>query len=159
MAKEEPSVEEVYTKLSKQFSLPPFEELDMECELSIIDLKDVKEKYFLRAIARKIEDRLSFFQDIFAEILNPDLGSVGSLYESHFFDDHEKEVLFVPFQKLMIAQRNLLEAHTLLDNKNYANVIQEIWSQYPSFKKEVLALTKKMKKAGRYSSKVISKRI
>ncbi|MBS3127784.1 hypothetical protein J4410_01450 [Candidatus Woesearchaeota archaeon] len=138
----EVSIQKLYDEYRKKYALPSFQELDHECELSTIE---VKEPFFLRQVARKVEERLSFFHDIFSEVLNPDVASVASLHESRFFTDEEKTEFFIFFQKLMVAQRSLLEADTLLDDKMYAETILFVWKNYPEFKKGTLSILKRMK--------------
>src|SRR3990167_6335788 len=70
--KSEKSVKQVYIEFQKQFDLPDFDSLNAEFELSSIECEP---EFLLRNIIKKFAERLNFFQDIFNNVLNPDLGS------------------------------------------------------------------------------------
>ncbi|MBS3176927.1 hypothetical protein J4457_06870 [Candidatus Woesearchaeota archaeon] len=141
MEESEIPVEELYDKIKKKFSLPDFGPLDNEFEISTIE----DEKFLLRQVAKKISERLQNFQNIFADVLNPDINSLAVLHESKFFDDVVKEKLFIAYQKLMLLQRKFLEADVLLDDKNTAKLINDAWIQYPSIKQETKLLVEQLK--------------
>src|SRR3989344_7925705 len=89
-AGKEKSPKEIYEKFQKQYSLPDFESLNFEFEISSIECEP---EFFLRGIVKRFADKLNFFQEIFSNVLNPDLVSLSVLHESKFFDEKEKERL------------------------------------------------------------------
>ena len=139
---DEISPKDMYTKLQKQYKLPPFPAMNKEFELSTIE---AEEAFFLRHVAKKMEERLNFFQSIFGDVLNPDLNSAAVMQESQFFDDAQKESLFVTFQKLMRDHRLLLLAEAANDDTQYVEVINVVWKNYDFFKNEAQVLLKKLK--------------
>ena len=138
-SKKEKSPKQMYEQLQKVYSLPAFNVINTDFELSSIE---TEEQFFLRAVVKRMEERLNFFQDIFSNVLNPDMGSLSVLHESKFFDEKEKERLFVIFQKLMLSQRKCMQAGVCLLDDCCAKTIKDVFQDYALLKEETQRLAK-----------------
>lgn len=136
------SAEELYLSCKQKYGLPNYDELNFEFEICTIE---ADEQFFLRNVIKKINERLNFFQNIFAEVLNPDMGSLSTFHESKFFDDLTKEKLFRTFHSIMLSQRKLLQAEVCLTDECCSKIIKEVWQDYFLLKKQTQNLAKELR--------------
>ena len=86
------NLKERYSKLSKEFSLPSYEELNNEFELLYIkELFEINRP--LVFIRRRILDKIGWVGAMLQGIIQPNQGSLLSMEESSFFKKEEKEEL------------------------------------------------------------------
>ena len=74
--------EKQYNELKKKVNLPDFKDIDFEFEIS--DLEETR--YLLRAIIRRIAEKLNLYCTLIEEILQPDASNLYAMHETRFFD-------------------------------------------------------------------------
>src|SRR3989338_5016175 len=83
-------IEKQYNELRKKYMLPDFREMNTEFELS-----DLEETNFpVRAIMRRIAEKLDFYTTMLEELLQPDPSNLYSIHESRFFEEDEKKEMY-----------------------------------------------------------------
>lgn len=133
----------LYDKLQAKHNLPSYEEITKEFELGDLEKKDD----ILRAVRRKMRDKLIFFCRILEGVLYPTERSPLTAYESSFFDDYTKMHLSQIHKTLMIFDRQslLLDIEDTVE-KN-VEFILTLWKEWPTFKQEISSAVKIMEKA------------
>ena len=136
------SIRDMYDKEKKKFNLPDYDNLDFEFEIS-----NIEEGYFIiREIRRKISDKLETFIKLLEDVLQPET-TVANLHECNFFDEEEKEKIFKLYSKLMRLNRKSLCLGLNPDDKEEAEFISNVFSEWESIKKDVTHVLTKMKES------------
>ncbi len=131
--------EKDYEIFRKKYSLPNFEELDLEFDLHCID----DTRFLLKEIRVKIEEKADNTALMMEEILQPDT-KVSNLYESRVFSESEKEQLFRIFRKLMKIKKKAVYLMLANNEKDDAEFIKEALSEWLGIKKELSPFMKKL---------------
>lgn len=134
-------IEKQYTELKKKFKLPEFKEIDFEFELS--DLEETN--FLLRAIIRRMAEKLDFYSTMLEEILQPDTSNLYAMHETRFFDEDEKKRMYDLYTKLMNFNRQSIEVSLERDEREEANFINGFFDEWKNLKYELLKFVKKMK--------------
>lgn len=134
-------IEKQYNELRKKYKLPDFKELDMEFEISDIE----KTNFLLRAIIRKIAEKMDFYTMMMEEMLQPDTSKLYALHESRTFDDGEKRKMYEFYKRLMVINRHLIEVSLQNSEKEGANFINSFINEWGKIKAELLSYIKIMK--------------
>jgi len=143
-------VKAIYTKLKKKHeSLPSFEILDHEFEISTLD-----EEFLLRGIKKKIEEKLTSMSQILSDILQPTPDSFESMYECKYFTPEDKEKIVVIVKELQFFIRAVAESTLLLDDDHDVTLIADITKEIPDLRKKVLPFAKKQKEVWKKESDV-----
>ena len=134
-------IKEIYNKLSKKFSLPGYDEVNNELEISSIETED----FLLREIRRKISERIELITTELSSILQPSAESLTSMHECRFFDDKDKKNMISIYKKLMMLSRQALEADISHEDKDDASVIIDFFKEWKNIRNDLLAFMKTMK--------------
>lgn len=134
-------VREIYATYKKKYRLPPFEEMDGEFELSLIEVPD----FFLRQVKKKMKEKLQDLGDTFAEVLNPSSESLVQLYECKLFDSEEKDEIYNLFRHIIYFIHALHESEYLNDERYDAELINTIYKNWKDIKSEALVYLKRLK--------------
>ena len=134
-------VKEEYEKLKQKFSLPDYDVVNNELEISSIETED----FLIRQIRKKVEERIINLIDPLSALLQPSAESMIDMHECRFFDDKDKKSLIDIYKKLMILSRQALEADIEHDDNVDAAVINDFFKEWTVLKKDVLAFMKKLK--------------
>lgn len=134
-------IKKEYEKLKKKFSLPNYDEVNNELEISSIETED----FLLRQIRRKISERIDSIIDPLGSLLQPSAESMIDMHECKFFDDKDKKKMIDIYKKLMILSRQALEADIEHDDNADAVLIKDFFKEWNILKKDVVAFMKKMK--------------
>lgn len=137
---EKESVKTVYEQLNKKYSLPAFEKLDNEFEVSSIENK----QFLLKEIRRKITDKIEAYAKILEALLQPDTASVSSMRECRFIEDKEKEEIYTLYKKLMIIDRSSIIA-SLGDDRQAADFIKNSFEEWNKLKSDIMPIAEKLK--------------
>lgn len=138
------NIEEEYKKL--KYNLPNFKKLDEEFEIS--NIQDLEDKKFLtRSIRRKINEKIIFFCRIVESIIYPQSPNFISMVESRIFNEEEKQKMAEFYKKLMNYEKESLILDVESDDKQSVKYINEVFSNWPEIKKQMVEITKKMQKA------------
>ncbi|MCX6706673.1 MAG: hypothetical protein NT001_00855, partial [Candidatus Woesearchaeota archaeon] len=78
--------------------------------------------------------------------LQPDT-TISDLYECKVFTDDDKKSMFETYKKLMIMHNSALIAEIESDDRKTAEFISDSVKKWPSIKKEVLSVVRKMKES------------
>ena len=134
-------IEKQYNELKKKHKLPDFREIDFEFELS--DLEPTN--FLIRAVIRRIVERLDFYTTIVEEVLQPDASNFYSMHESRFFDDDEKKQMYDFYKRLMNYNRQSVELSLGNNEKEETEFINNFFNEWKEDKMELVRYIKKMK--------------
>ena len=134
-------IEKQYNELKKKLKLPEFRELDSEFEIS--DLEETN--FLLRAIIRRIAEKLDFYSTMLEEVLQPDTSNLYAMHETKFFDEDEKKQMYELYTKLMNFNRQSIEVSLEQNEKNEADFITNLLNEWKVLKQELLRFVKKMR--------------
>ncbi len=129
-----------YQSLSKKYNLPSFKDLNKEFEISTID----QSSFSVRAIRRKMFEKLVLFSKITESILFPSTDTLSTMYESKFFTEEEKDKVSQTYIQIMIFARKFLKADVSPDEKTDVDLIKKLYKEWPKFKKEIEWIVDKM---------------
>lgn len=133
--------EKQYNELRKKLKLPDFREIDFEFEISDIE----ETNFLLRAIVRKIAERLDFYSTMLEEVLQPEPSNLYAMHETGFFDEDEKKQMNALYSRLMVLNRNSIEV-SLTNNENEQSLfVITALNEWKTLKNELLKYVKKMK--------------
>ncbi len=133
-------IKQEYNRLKKKYNLPDFNKLDKEFEISLIE----PHVFSLRAIRRKMLEKLIFFSKILETTLYPNVESLSTMYESRFFSEEEKNKISETYRIVMIHSRRFLKADVNPDDKTDARLIKDLSKDWPEIKDKVTQLVNKM---------------
>jgi len=136
-----PEIQKAYEKLAKKYSLPAFEAVNHELELSTIENTD----FLLREMRHKLIERIDFFAKLIEEQLHPEGASFSSLNESSDFPESEKKKIYLLYKKLMFFIRMGIETAVENDDKDIADYFNAAFNAWQELKKELSAYTAKLK--------------
>ena len=134
-------IEQQYSELKKRHKLPEFREIDSEFEIS--DLEETN--FLLRAIVRRIAEKLDFYSTMLEDILQPDTSNLYAMHEIRYFDDDEKKQMYGLYAKLMNFNRQSIEVSLMHNEKEDADFISSLSNEWKSLKQELLKFVKKMR--------------
>ena len=134
-------IEKQYSELRKKYKLPEFNEVDYEFEIS--DLEETK--FLLRAIIRRIAEKLDFYTTMLEEILQPDTSNLYAMHETRYFDENEKKQMYDLYSTLMNFNRQSIELSLENDEKDEVDFINNFFVEWKKLKNELLKYIKKMK--------------
>jgi len=148
MAEEEFDFRKAYGIVKEKHpTLPDFEVLDNEFELSSIKDFPEKERFLLRNIRRKVYDRLVGLSQFIEGLLNPNTGSLVSMAESQQLSKGDREKVKKVLDRLMIMERNSFIIEVDLDDKKSAEFIKEALDAWVKAKKDMEPIFKILMKA------------
>ena len=134
-------IEKQYNGLRKRFKLPEFKDIDEEFEIS--DLEETN--FLLRAIIRRIAEKLDFYTTMLEEILQPDTSNLYAMHETRFFDEDEKKRMYDLYRKLMNLNRKSIEVLLEHNEKDQADFMNKFLNEWREIKNELLGFIKKMR--------------
>jgi hypothetical protein len=133
-------IEHHYTELKKKHSLPDFALMDKEFEISTID----KPAFLIRAIRRKIGERLESITQLLDPFLQPDAGSFCSLYEYRCFTESERKEILKHYQILMALHKASIVADLSIDDAQDALFIVRAAADFPQARQALKAILQKL---------------
>ncbi len=136
----EPKIEKTYTKLKEKYSLPDFEELNRDFEISTIEHED----FLLREIRKKIADKINKMCEFLEDLLSPD-NTIANIYEYKAFDDDERKKIFGLYKKLKVFEKLSLELSLNPDEAKEAGFINNFFNSWNKIKSEMTTFIKKIK--------------
>ena len=134
-------IEKQYNELKKKFKLPDFREIDFEFEIS--DLEETN--FLIRAIMRRIAEKLDFYTTIIEEIIQPDASNLYAMHESRFFEEDEKKIMYDFYKKLMNLSRCSVELSLEHNEKEESEFINNFIQEWKEIKKELVRYIKRLK--------------
>ena len=134
-------IEKQYNELRKKHKLPEFKEIDFEFEIS--DLEETN--FLLRAIIRKIAEKLDFYSTMLEEVLQPDTSNLYAMHETRYLDENEKKQMYELYTKLMNFNRHSIEVSLEHDEKEKVDFVNNIFNEWKNLKQELLKFVKKMR--------------
>lgn len=124
----------------KQYKLPSFNDLDREFDISNIE----HDGNVLRAIRRKMVEKIELFCKIIESLMFPDASSLSSIQESKILDDDTRQNMLNLFKKLMIYDRISLSLEIENDEKKNIKFIQDLFAEWKEFKPQLMVIVKNM---------------
>ena len=144
-------IKKEYKKLEKKYKLPNFEKLDKEFEISTLET----DEFLIRNIRRRINNKLTFFTQIFDSVLFPNPNSLISIHESKSFLEEEKNKMMKFYNKLMILERTSILFDVDPDDKKEAQYINKLFKEWSGIKEKTNKLVEKMKSSWKDEDKKI----
>ncbi len=138
-------IEKQYSELKKRYNLPEFKEINFELEIS--DLEETS--FLLRAIIRRIAEKLDFYSTMIEEVLQPDASNLYAMHEIRYFDENEKKQMYELYIQLMNFNRQSIELSLERNEKHEADFINNFLHDWKSIKNELLKFVKKMRDSWR----------
>jgi len=135
----EPKIEKAYNKLKERYSLPDFEALNKEFEISTIENED----FLLREIRKKIADKINTMCGFFEGLLSPD--NIAAIYEYKAFDDNERKKVFELYKKLKVLEKLSLELSLNPYEEKHAEFINDFFNSWEKIKDEIITIIRKIK--------------
>ena len=136
---DEKNIERAYADLARKYSLPSFEELDAEFELSLIE----HEARLMANIRKHVADKVSELSEMIENIVQPD-SDVAGIYESRTFSDSEKSKIFDIFKELRMLLRASHQAMLRNTEKNDAEFVKRVWADWKKLKEKLLPIIEKL---------------
>lgn len=134
------NIKKHYEELRRKYSLPDFNLINNEFEISSIENKD----FLLREIRRRIAEKLEIYAKILESLLQPDTASLSSMHECKFIEDKEKEDIHNIYKKLMIIDRNSVIV-SLGGEKENADFIKKLFDEWFKLKEDIKPIIEKIK--------------
>ncbi len=132
-------IHDAYATLRKKYSsLPAFEKMDAEFEISAIE----PGTFPLRQIRKQVADRVDWILQLFDGILQPDTNSFSEMYEYSSFSEQERETILALYKRAMILYRGLMECELALDDDADAKALAEAAAEWPKLRKDTLPIIK-----------------
>ena len=133
--------EKQYVELKKRHKLPEFREMNNEFEISDLEETD----FLLRAMVRRIAEKLDFYSTMLEEVLQPDTSNLYAMHETRYFDDGEKKKMYELYTKLMNFNRQSIEVSLMHAEKEEADFINSLFDEWKILKQELLGFVKKIR--------------
>ena len=146
---EKPDFKTENDKLKKNYHLPDFKELNNELELGDLE----KKEFLLRAIRRKMRDKLIFFCRILEGVLYPTDKSPLTAYESSFFTEDAKYHLSTIHKTMMTFDRRSLSLDVEDTDEKNATYIKDLWKHWQPFKQETSSVIVTMEQSWNHHEK------
>jgi len=133
-------IEKQYGELRKRHKLPEFKDMDNEFEIS--DLEETS--FLLRAILRRIAERLDFYSTMLEEVLQPDT-NLYAMHETRYFDDDEKKRMYELYTRLMNFNRQSIEVSLSRNEGEEADFVSSMFNEWKNLRQDLLKYIKKMR--------------
>lgn len=137
------NIKKKYDELKKKYSLPSFEEIDKEFEISKIE---EDEPFLLHEAMKKVCEKIEAMHGILDKVLQPE-AHIADMHECNTFSDDEKEKLYDLYKRLMWINRFAVENSMDNDDKKSAEFINTMWKRWAAVKKEFSTAVRKMKES------------
>lgn len=138
--KMEEKIKKKYNELKSRYSLPDFEELNKNFEISAIEHED----FLLRQIRKRIANKINAMCEFLEDLLSPD-NNMANIYEYKAFDDDERKKIFELYRRLKVLEKSALELSLNPDEKNDADFINNFFSSWDKIRDEMAGFIKKIK--------------
>ena len=143
------NIKNEYQKLSKRYSLPLFEKIDNEFEISTIE----NEKFLLRQIRRRIIEKLEVIIKLFDELIQPEASSYAQIYEYKAFEEEEKKEVYNLYKKLLAFYREAFVIDIQTDEKKEADFFKRLFDLWLEEKEKIIKIINKIKQSWETESK------
>ncbi len=137
----EEDIKKSYEELKKKYSLPSFDILNSELEISSLESAD----FLLRRIKEKIAEKLDYIAHLLEAILHPDTNSLADMHEYRGFTETDKKEIFEIYGKLMILHRTAIELFLESNDTEIVAYINTVFEKLPELKKSTLKYIKKLR--------------
>ena len=128
---------EKYEELKNKYDLPNYDELENDFELGSIE-----DNQILRAIRKKIGDKIDFLHHFLDNFIQPDT-MYSSLHEIDAFNDSDREKLIALYKKIMMLHRELIKLNLNFGEEADAKFIKGFYEQWDELKKEIIYFIEK----------------
>jgi hypothetical protein len=136
-------IETSYKELLKKLKLPDFKILDDEFEISSLE----SEKFLLRNILRKIEEKLESSVTFIGSIVQPDGTTLSGMHETRFLTGDEKNNMYLLFKKMMKSYREIEELLISNDENGQASFLNIFLPDWIKMRIELRKYLAKMKES------------
>ncbi|MEM4245444.1 MAG: hypothetical protein QXR60_04550 [Candidatus Nanoarchaeia archaeon] len=133
-------VEKLYNTLRAKYKqLPDFKKLDSDFELTSIEDKHINERYFLRAVRRRIYEKVYYFNGALVTVIAPQSPNILLAHENKFISNDERDEVMEVVRKLTRVERDHLLLEVDYDEAEDADFIKisfDVWQDVkPTIKK------------------------
>jgi hypothetical protein len=106
---------EAYKK--KYPRLPSFQEINNEFEIVHVEIEEDAKDYFLRAIRKRMQEKVGYYCHIIEYILYPSGQSPIGMHEANSIDEETKKTIAAVHKKLMFQDRNSMVRNVTNDEE------------------------------------------
>ncbi len=142
--------EKTYKELAKKHQLPDYAKLNHEFEISLIE----KNNFLLREIIHMMIERIEFHTSLINSLLHPEGSQLAPLHECKFFDDPEKEKLYLLYMALMLNHRTALLTLLSREEKGEAAFIAGFFKEWMMLKPKLIAMATKIQKSWEHATTI-----
>lgn len=135
------AIEKLYNEISGRQTLPDFREINHELELSDLEETD----FLLRAVVRRIAEKLDFYTTMLEEVLHPETSNLYSIHETRAFDEAEKKSMYELYGKMMDLNRKSIEVLLSGDEKSAAEFIHGFMEDWETIRRQLQEVISKMR--------------
>lgn len=135
-------MEKAYKELKEKHSLPDYNSLNQEFEISSIEEED----FLLRNIRKKILEKIDFTLSIMDDILHPESG-FSSYKESGAFSESDRNKIIEMYKRLMFFKRSSTELSFDDSDELNAKFINDFMGEWPKMKETSLVFVRKLKES------------
>ncbi len=132
------AIDELYIELLKNHKLPSFEDLDNE-----FDIVSIEDKKVLRAIRRKMSEKLEQYAKLVEDLIQPD-GTFSSLYEIKDFTEKDKNEMLSLFKKMMVVYKESIKLNLNYSEKEDADFILKLFDFWKEIKPQLATILDKL---------------
>jgi hypothetical protein len=133
-------IEHHYAELKAKHQLPDFALLDREVEISAIE----KSQFLLRAIRRKISERLDSLTQLLDPLIQPDAGSYVHLNEYRALTEGDRRELMKHFQHVMELYLACIDAELSASDAQDAKLIARAAAEWPQIREAIRPFVQKV---------------
>ncbi len=133
-------IEHQYAELKKKHNLPEFSLMDREFEISTIE----KPNFLLRAVRRKIGERLENITQLLDPLIQPDANSFCSIFEYRCMTESERKEILLRYQVMMSLLRDSIHADLAIDDAQDVAFITRAANEFPAARQALLPFVKKL---------------
>lgn len=147
-------MEKHYEILKNKYSLPTFEELDNNYDLTELEDK----KHLLRIIRGKMKERFDAIMALLLEVLEPDTDAV-SIHEAQVFSETDSKQILKLFEKLKYFSRCSSVLFIDDSEEKNADYVKQTHEKYLILKPEVKGIIERIRDSWNGSKKQKTKEV
>ena len=144
------NIQLLYKIEKKKFKLPDYKELNFEFDISSIESND----FVLRAIRKKIIEKIDSYTTILGDLLQPDAG-ISSMHELNFVDEKVKQDIINLYSKMMTIKRESEKIEIYNDEKENADFINFVLVEWKNLKQKLLKTMTLLKESWKKEDEVV----
>ncbi len=133
-----------YSKLSKKYKLPDFNELNREFEIEKIQEKETE--FLLREVRRAVSEKIAAFLKFLELFMNPASAPLFILISLKDLNASEKEKVEKLYSELVKIELKSISLDIEYKEQEEANFIKDVYKKWKEFKKDLTEICNQLEK-------------